>query len=103
MRRIAVVGLTLSLLCTAGCYRATIRTPTTEVGERLEETSPTFIFGAVGTETDARTCANGLSRAEVYWPWWGGLVNVITFGLVTPVRMAYTCAAAPGAQAPVAR
>lgn len=68
----------------------------------VEDTGVTFLFGLVSTTTDAKECTHGIARAEVYWPWWGGLVNVVTFGLATPVRMQYVCAAAPGQAAEAA-
>lgn len=83
----------LVFLFVGGCYRGVVRSPAREVGQPIEDTGATFVYGLVGTTTDAKDCVHGIARAEVFWPWWGGLVNVISFGIVTPVRMMYVCAA----------
>jgi hypothetical protein len=85
--------LSVVLLCSlTGCYRMSVRSGATPTGPLQADTSASLVFGLTTANSNASECANGFSRVDVYWPWWGPLVYGITLGIVTPIRAEYICA-----------
>jgi hypothetical protein len=94
MPRIALIAvLALSL---SGCFSTTIRTRATrDLRRQGEDTGASFAWGLSPVTASAIECENGIAEARVYWPFWGGLVSIITAGIVTPIKTEYVCAEAP--------
>ena len=57
-----------------------------------------FAFGLVPPpiENVAQQCTNGVSKVETQHSFLNGLVAAVTFGIVTPIQIDVTCAAAGG-------
>lgn len=92
MFRTKAALLAVVVASSSACYRATIKSGASPSTAPREEGGASFVFGLTSTSTEAPECRQGLSTASVYWPWWGGFVYAITLGIVTPIKMEYTCA-----------
>lgn len=96
MRPVAPV-LCAALLCTAGCYHATIETglaPSNEVIEK--DFASGWIYGLVPpstVETQSK-CPNGVSKVETQLSFVNQLVAFLTLDIYTPMDIKVTCAAA---------
>ncbi|MCP3101615.1 hypothetical protein LZ198_22315 [Myxococcus sp. K15C18031901] len=85
-----------------GCFRMSVRSGAPREGLPVQRMGSTLVYGLTTSNVAAPECQHGLSRVDVYWPWWSPLVYMATFGIVTPLRAEYVCAeAASAAQAPV--
>jgi hypothetical protein len=102
MKRMMACGALL--LSLTGCFRMSIRSGAPRSGGVKEQTGVSLAYGLTTSNVEAE-CPNGLSRVDVYWPFWGPLIYSVTFGIVAPLRAEYVCAeggaAPPGsAQSP---
>src|SRR5687768_4525152 len=87
-------------LCTVvviggGCYHATIETgavPSTRVID--QPWSSGWVYGLVPPKTleTAQRCPNGVAKIETQLSFPNQLVNVLTFGIYTPMSIRVTCA-----------
>ncbi|MFQ6046480.1 MAG: Bor/Iss family lipoprotein [Gemmatimonadales bacterium] len=100
MRRItrSLLGRGLVVLFSA-CYHATIETGLPPGNQTLERPwALSFIAGLVPppvVET-AERCPNGVSKVETQLSFLNQVVNVLTFGILTPMDIRVTCAARGG-------
>ncbi|HLL48732.1 MAG TPA: hypothetical protein VK399_18670, partial [Longimicrobiaceae bacterium] len=69
-----------------GCFRMSVRTGAPRAGAPVEQGGASFAYGLTTANVAAGECPYGLSRVEVYWPWWGPLVYWASFGIVAPLR-----------------
>jgi hypothetical protein len=101
MRRLFIL---LALTATVGCYHATIDTGLTPSGQTIDKPwANSFVYGLVPppvVETTAK-CANGVARVETQQTFLNGLVNALTGGIYTPMRITVQCAAQRTADATV--
>jgi hypothetical protein len=97
----------LAMLPTAACYHQVVETgrPASEtVIDRQWQMS--YIGGLVAPAplNVATECPNGVARVETQHTFLNQLVALVTFGIVTPIRVTVTCAGSgAGAAAPDAR
>jgi hypothetical protein len=94
MKRLAASALVLASL--TGCFRMSVRSPAARDGAPESRTGVSLVEGLTTSNVAAAECRHGLSRVDVYWPWWSPFVYVFTFGIVTPLRAEYVCAKGPG-------
>ncbi|MFP2900450.1 hypothetical protein [Corallococcus sp. 4LFB] len=90
MKRLAASALVLASL--TGCFRMSVRSPAPRDGAPETQTGASFVGGLTTSNVAAAECRHGLSRVDVYWPWWSPFVYAFTFGVVTPLRAEYVCA-----------
>ena len=106
MRRLMSLAVLALGVAGAGCYHAVIETGRTPSGQVIDQPwAMSFVDGLVPppvVET-ASKCPNGVARVETQHSFLNALVAGITFGIVTPIRITVTCAAARGALAPTER
>ena len=93
MKRLVVSALVLASL--TGCFRMSVRSPAPRDGAPEGQRGASFVGGLTTSNVAAGECQHGLSRVDVYWPWWSPLVYVVTFGIVAPLRAEYVCAQGP--------
>ncbi len=86
-------------IASGGCFRYGVTTNTPTDGVARMQRGPVFAWGLAGQDKLAPECPNGVAHSESYMPWWGGLVGLLTIGIVAPWRVEYVCA---GNGAPVA-
>lgn len=83
----------------SACYHATIETGLPPGNQTLERPwALSFIAGLVPppvVET-AERCPNGVSKVETQLSFLNQVVNVLTFGILTPMDIRVTCAARGG-------
>lgn len=89
-------ALAVVALGAVGCYHATIDTglaPSTTVIDKPWANG--FVYGLVPPSTveTAAKCPHGVARVETQQSFLNGLVNVVTFGIYTPMQITVTCAA----------
>jgi hypothetical protein len=90
MKRLVVSAV---LLCSlTGCFRMSVRSGAAPAGPLQEDTGASLVYGLTTANTIAPECRYGFSRVDVYRPWWGGFVYVLTLGIVAPIRTEYVCA-----------
>jgi len=100
MNRLAL--LVLGALVSQGCYHATIETGKPPAPEIINQPwASSFVFGLVPPSTveTAKKCPNGVSRVETQHSFLNGVVQILTFGIYTPVAIKVTCAAKSSADA----
>lgn len=101
MRRL-VTALAAGVLL-AGCYHATVETGLAPSAQTVEKPwAMSFIYGLVPpplVETMAK-CPNGVSKVDTQMSFVNGLVNALTFGIVTPMDIRVVCAERRSASAP---
>lgn len=78
-----------------GCYHATIDTglaPSTTVIDKPWANG--FVYGLVPPSTveTAAKCPHGAAKVETQQSFLNGVVNVLTFGIYTPMQITVTCA-----------
>ncbi len=88
MKRMLACGV-LALTLT-GCFRMSVRSGAPRSGAVEEQTGVSLAYGLTMSNVAAE-CPHGLSRVDVYWPVWGPLVYLFTFGIVAPLRAEYVC------------
>jgi hypothetical protein len=94
MKRLVVSAV---LLCSlSGCFRMSVRSGATQSGPLRDDTSVSLVYGLTTAHPVATECEHGLSRVDVYWPWWGPVVYGLTLGIVAPIRTEYVCAGGGG-------
>lgn len=86
--------LLVAALPQLGCYRAIVRGGPKGAMEPESRTEFNLLWGLTDAEVDAPDCPNGLARVETYLPWYSGLVQLFTLGIVTPHKVQYVCAQA---------
>lgn len=105
MSRIAL--LLVGTLLSQGCYHATIETGKAPGPETIDKPwASSFVYGLVPPSTveTAQKCPNGVAKVETQQTFLNGLVNLLTFGIYTPMAIKVTCAARSSADAgPVIR
>jgi hypothetical protein len=94
-----LAAMALSGFVLTGCYRADIITGLTPSGEVIEDE---WVVGFVGglamvDDVDAEDCTNGIARVMTRQSFLNVLVNVLTWGVVTPMEVRVECAAARSA------
>jgi hypothetical protein len=94
MKRLVVSAVLMCAL--SGCYRMSVRSSAIPAGPMNHDSGVNLMWGLVPTESKAPECKAGFSRVDVYWPWWGVLVRVVTLGIVAPTRTDYVCAQGGG-------
>ncbi|MBU8897399.1 hypothetical protein DRW03_29560 [Corallococcus sp. H22C18031201] len=92
MKRVVASGMVLLTL--TGCFRLSVRSGAPREGLPSEQTGVSLVYGLTASDVAAGECRNGLSRVDVYWPWWAPFVYVFSFGIVAPLRTEYVCAEA---------
>jgi hypothetical protein len=100
MRRFAKTALILPALALGACYHVTVDTGRAPNGQTIREPFALgFIYGIVPPKTveTASRCPNGVSKVESQLSFVNGLVNIITFGIVTPMQIDVACAGPGGA------
>lgn len=90
------VGCAVLLAALPGCFRMSLRTGAPRAGEPVEQVGTSLVYGLVPANVAVGECPYGLSRVDVYWPWWGPLVYWASFGIVAPLRTEYVCAEGTG-------
>ncbi len=99
MAKTRAVACAVLLAALTGCFRMSVRTGAPRSGEPVEQGATSLMYGLTTANVAAGECPYGLSRVEVYWPWWGPLVYWASFGIVAPLRAEYVCADGTGAPA----
>lgn len=93
MLRVMACGMLVVGL--SGCFRTSVRTGAPRDGSPVTRTGASLFFGLTMPPVTASECHHGVSRVDVFSPWWGALVTVATVGLVMPLRTEYVCAEMP--------
>jgi hypothetical protein len=92
-----VKGLVCTLLvASAGCYHATIETGLQPGTQTLEDRwADGWVYGLVPPSTieTMERCPTGVARVETQLSFLNQLVNILTFGIYTPMEIVVTCAA----------
>ena len=84
------------MLVLSGCYHATIETGLPPGNQTLEDRwASGWIYGLVPPSTveTMERCPNGVARVETQLSFLNQLVNLLTFGIYTPMEIVVTCAA----------
>lgn len=94
-----LLPMALCVVILSGCYRADITTGLTPSGEVIEDE---WVLGFVGglamvDDVDASACTNGIAKVMTRQSFLNLLVNVLTWGIVSPMEARIECAAAPSA------
>ena len=96
MKRFFVILLLALSVSATGCYRYSITArDVPSDGEKHLGRGVLFFWGMVGTRRYAKCEGRALAKVSTFQPWWSFFVSAITFGIVTPWRSTYQCAA-PG-------
>jgi hypothetical protein len=83
------------LLCSAGCYHATVQTGATPSTQTVEKKwASGWIFGLVPPSTTGTgaQCPNGVAKVETQLSFGNQLVSFLTLGIYTPMDIRATCA-----------
>ena len=95
MRRRMLALTALVLVAVTGCYHATIETGLAPSPQTIEKSwAAGWIYGLVPpsvVETQQK-CAKGASKIETQLTFPNQLVNVLTWGIYTPMSIKVTCA-----------
>ncbi len=95
MRKLSLLAAIPVLAFSTACYHAIIDTGRPASGQMIERPwAMSFIYGLVPppiVET-AGKCPNGIAKVETQWSFLNGLVNALTFGIVTPMDIRVSCA-----------
>jgi Bor protein len=104
MRTSKLFAAVLAAIVSTGCYHAVIETGRPASGEMIHQPwAMSFAWGLVPppvVET-ASKCPNGVARVETQWSFLNGLVNAVTFGIVTPMDIMVSCASRGSAMAAI--
>jgi hypothetical protein len=95
MRAIRAAALVAVVSFVSGCYHAIIETGRPAGSQVIDRPwAMSFIYGLVppSVENVASRCPAGVARVETQHSFLNGLVQVLTFGIVTPMRITVTCA-----------
>lgn len=103
-----LASLTAAALLFTGCYHATIETGRAPSPQQIDiPWANSFVYGLVPPATvDAEAeCASGVARVETQHSFLNGLVQLLTWGIYTPMHITVTCASAEEEEAylPVVR
>jgi len=102
MRKLSLLVAGAAILASTACYHAVIDTGRPASGQVIEQPwAMSFAFGLVPppvVETAAK-CPNGIAKVETQWSFLNGLVNIVTFGIVTPMDIRVSCALRSSASA----
>lgn len=94
MRRFVLSVLLLESM--SGCYMSRV-TASGNAGTAYSDTGFSLFWGMTRTDHGATECQYGLKEVTHYWPWYTYFLQVITVGIVSPVKREYTCIASPPA------
>ena len=89
------VGVLLATLLAAGCYHATIDTGRPPSADTIVKPwANSWVYGLVPPQTleTAQKCPSGVAKVETMHSFLNGLVDVLTFGIYTPMTLRVTCA-----------
>jgi len=90
-----LASLTAAALLFTGCYHATIETGRAPSPQQIDiPWANSFVYGLVPPATvDAEAeCASGVARVETQHSFLNGLVQLLTWGIYTPMHITVTCA-----------
>lgn len=76
----------------SGCFRATIRSSAPEARASSTKIGVTWLYGVTPVDDRAPECEHGIASATTQMPFWGGVIMVLTAGLVAPMSIDYVCA-----------
>ena len=96
MRRNALLGVTMLLLSSVGCYHAVIETGLATGNEMIAQPwASGWIYGLVPPSpiSAASKCKTGVARVETQHSFLNQVVGFLTFGIYTPMDIRVTCAA----------
>jgi len=102
--RVRYLGLICFIVLTNACYHATIDTGLTPSTVTIEKHwANGWIYGLVPpspVET-AQKCPNGVAKIDTQLSFANQLVNILTFGIYTPMDIKVTCAQGRTSSLPV--
>ena len=93
MTRLA--GVLIAALVAGGCFHATIDTGRPASTDSIVKPwANSWVYGLVPPKTvqTEQKCPSGVSRVETVHSFLNGLVDVLTFGIYTPMTLKVTCA-----------
>lgn len=96
MRSRALLGMTMLLLSSVGCYHAIIETGAAAGNEIIAQPwASGWIYGLVPPSPikAASHCHSGVARVETQLSFVNQLVSLLTLGIYTPMDIRVTCAA----------
>ena len=96
MRSKALLGVTMLLLASVGCYHAIIETGAAAGTQMISQPwASGWIYGLVPPKliSAASHCKSGVARVETQRSFLNSLVGGLTFGIYTPMDIRVTCAA----------
>lgn len=97
--RLAIWPLVYVLML-SGCYRTITNTRAPRSGLDGESTGVSW-FGVTPVTHSASECPDGIAKIDSQMPVWGGLVYILTLGIVAPMNVEYQCAGrAPASSLP---
>ena len=89
MKKVWRAAVALSLVgALSGCLGTIYQTPTIE-GPANGYTTVRLLASPALVE--AHECKQGLANAQNFVPLWGLVVGILTFGIVVPVTVNYSC------------
>jgi len=77
--------LTVSL---SGCIGTFVDT-SAPTGQSISSTHIHILAAPIGM--DAQICRHGMSSVSTFVPVWGIVVGILTFGIIVPKTLSYTC------------
>jgi hypothetical protein len=75
-----------------GCYHAVVRGGPRVTMEAETRTAYNTFWGLGSADFDLADCPSGVSKVEVWYPWWGVFPELLTLGFVSPKKISYICA-----------
>ena len=96
MRSKALLGVTMLVLSSAGCYHAIIETGAAPGNEIIAQPwASGWIYGLVPPKpiSAASKCKSGVARVDTQLSFVNQLVSILTLGIYTPMDIRVTCAA----------
>ena len=96
MRSKALLGVTVLLVSSVGCYHAIIETGAAPGTVMIAQPwASGWIYGLVPPKpiSAASKCKSGVARVETVHSFLNGVVGILTFGIYTPMEIRVTCAA----------
>ena len=90
MNRMISAALLLSLC--SGCYMSRVTAPGF-AGTKHDDTGFSLFWGITRTDQGAVECTAGMKEVTHYWPWYAPVLQLITLGIVSPIKREYTCIA----------
>ena len=89
MRRTLTTLLSLILTVSlSGCLGTFVDT-SAPTGQSISSTHIHILAAPIGM--DAQICSHGMASVSTYVPPWGIVVGILTFGIIVPKTLSYTC------------